>query len=119
MITGFEPGATDFLLSRKWPGNVREMENVIESAIIFSSGRYLSAADFYWDDNEQVVQEEMDLERHYEIVEKKCITIALSATGGEISRATRLVGLKDNRKKFYELLRKHNIDVSAYKKSNN
>ena len=119
MIVGFEPSAADFLLSRKWPGNVREMENAIESAVIFSSGRYLSAADFHWDDNEEVVQEEMDLERHYGIAEKRCITTALSISSGEISRATRLVGLKDNRKKFYELLRKHKIDVSAYKKSSN
>lgn len=118
MIVGFEKNALDFLLTRKWPGNVREMENAIESAAIFSTGtgRYLSAKDFQWN-NEQVVLEEFNLERHYEMAELKCITTALSLANGEISRATRLVGLKDNRKKFYELLKKHQIDVSNYKKS--
>ncbi len=48
MIVGFEKNALDFLLTRKWPGNVREMENAIESAVIFSTGRYLSAKDFQW-----------------------------------------------------------------------
>jgi DNA-binding NtrC family response regulator len=119
MIAGLEPGAADFLLSRKWPGNVREMENAIESAVIFSSGRYLSASDFRWNQDEQVSEEKLDLEYQYGMVEKKCITAALSATDGEVLRATRLVGMKDNRKKFYELLRKHNIDVSAYKKPGN
>jgi DNA-binding NtrC family response regulator len=119
MIAGLEPGAADFLLSRKWPGNVREMENAIESAVIFSSGRYLSASDFRWNQDEQVSEEKLDLEYQYGMVEKKCITAALSATDGEVLRATRLVGMKDNRKKFYELLRKHNINVSAYKKSGN
>ncbi len=38
MIVGFEKNALDFLLTRKWPGNVREMENAIESAVIFSTG---------------------------------------------------------------------------------
>ncbi len=116
MIVGFEKNALDFILSRKWPGNVRELENAIESAIIFSSGRHLSTKDFQWD-NGQVFSEECDLDRHYEMAELKCLTTALSIANGEISRATRLIGLKDNRKKFYELLRKHKVDVSVYKKT--
>jgi hypothetical protein len=51
------------------------------------------------------------------MVELKCLNIALSLANGEVSRATRLVGLKDNRKRFYELVKKHQIDVSEYKKS--
>ena len=116
MIVGFEKNALDFLVSRRWPGNVRELENSIESAVIFSTGRYLSAKDFEWDD-EQVCLEECDLDHHYAMAELKCVTTALSLANGEVSRATRLVGLKDNRKRFYELLRKHQIDVSTYKKS--
>lgn len=117
MIIGIEKNAIDFLLSRKWPGNVRELENLIESAVIFSSERYLTSNDFQWN-HEQVFLEECNLDRHYEMVELKCITTALSLANGEISRATRLVGLKDNRKKFYELIKKYQIDVSTYKKSN-
>jgi two-component system response regulator HydG len=117
MIVGFEKSALDFLLSRNWPGNVREMENAIESAVIFSMGRYLSAKDFQWSEGENFSSDECNLERHYQMAEWKCITMALSMASGEVARATRLVGLKDNRKKFYELLRKHKIDVTEYKKS--
>ena len=117
MIVGFEKNALDFLLTRKWPGNVREMENAIESAVIFSTGRYLSAKDFQWSEGQNFSSEECDLERHYQMAEWKCITMALSLANGEVSRATRLVGLKDNRKKFYELLKKHKIDVTEYKKA--
>jgi len=117
-IFGIEKNAMDVLLMRKWPGNVRELENVIESAVIFASGRYyLTPADFQLNDGE-VFQEECNLERHYAFAERKCITTALTLANGEISRATRLVGLRDNRKKFYELLKKHQIDVSEYKKPN-
>jgi len=116
MIVGFEKNALDFLLSRKWPGNVREMENAIESAIIFSTGRHLSAEDFQWSEGQNFSSDECDLERHYQMAEWKCITMALALANGEVSRATRLIGLKDNRKKFYELLKKHNIDVNEYKK---
>ena len=117
MVIGFEKNALDFLLTRKWPGNVREMENAIESAVIFSTGRHLSAKDFQWNEGDSALSEECNLEGHYQIAERKCITMALSMANGEISRATRLVGLKDNRKKFYELLKKHNIDASEYKPS--
>ena len=117
MIVGFEKNALDFLLSRKWPGNVREMENAIESAVIFSTGRHLSAEDFQWSEGQNFSSDECDLERHYQMAEWKCITMALALANGEVSRATRLVGLKDNRKKFYELLKKHSIDVNEYKKS--
>jgi DNA-binding NtrC family response regulator len=116
MIVGFEKNALDFLLSRKWPGNVREMENAIESAVIFSTGRHLSAEDFQWSEGQNFSSDECDLERHYQLAEWKCITMALALANGEVSRATRLIGLKDNRKKFYELLKKHNIDVNEYKK---
>jgi len=116
-IVGFEKNALDFLLTRKWGGNVRELENAIESGVIFSSERYLSAKDLQRDSDEKTTLEECDLEIQYGVVELKCITTALSLANGEVSRATRLVGLKDNRKKFYELLRKHQIDVSEYKKS--
>jgi DNA-binding NtrC family response regulator len=117
MIVGFEKNALDFLLTRKWPGNVREMENAIESAVIFSTSRYLLAKDFQRTEEEVLSADECNLERHYQMAEWKCITMALSLANGEVSRATRLVGLKDNRKKFYELLKKHEIDVTEYKKS--
>jgi len=117
MVVGFEKNALDFLLTHKWPGNVREMENTIESAVIFSTSRYLSAKDFQRTDGEVLSSDECNLERHYQMAEWKCITMALLLANGEVSRATRLVGLKDNRKKFYELLKKHEIDATEYKKS--
>ena len=117
MVVGFEKNALDFLLTHKWPGNVREMENTIESAVIFSTSRYLSAKDFQRTEGEVLSSDECNLERHYQMAEWKCITMALSLANGEVSRATRLVGLKENRKKFYELLKKHEIDVTEYKKS--
>ncbi len=117
MIVGFEKNALDFLLTRKWPGNVRELENLVESAVIFCADRYISAKDLQWN-NDQSLSDECSLDRHYGIAELKCITTALRLADGEISRATKLVGLKDNRKKFYELIKKHGIDVSEYKKAN-
>ena len=38
-ISGFSPDALSVLRSHDWPGNIRELQNVIERALILSSGR--------------------------------------------------------------------------------
>jgi DNA-binding NtrC family response regulator len=115
-IAGFEKDVLDILLTYKWPGNVKELENTIESAVIFSPGRYLSSKDFNEYKDEDGFLTDCNLETQFRLAEFKCITKALMMSNGEITRATRLVGLRDNRKKFYELLKKHQIDISKYKK---
>jgi two-component system NtrC family response regulator/two-component system response regulator HydG len=43
-IQEIEPGALQRLKSYSWPGNIRELENVIERAVIFCTGKILTAA---------------------------------------------------------------------------
>jgi DNA-binding NtrC family response regulator len=44
-IVGIEPEAERLLASYPWPGNIRELENVIERAVLFSDGTSLKSAD--------------------------------------------------------------------------
>ncbi|HTQ02305.1 MAG TPA: sigma-54 dependent transcriptional regulator, partial [Polyangiaceae bacterium] len=44
-VTGIEPDALDVLLEHPWPGNIRELENVIERAVLFCDGDALRASD--------------------------------------------------------------------------
>ena len=44
-ITGAEPQAIDALVSHGWPGNIRELENVIERTLLFSEGPLIRMAD--------------------------------------------------------------------------
>ncbi len=44
-VTGIEPEALDLLLNHPWPGNIRELENVIERAVLFCDGEQLRPAD--------------------------------------------------------------------------
>jgi DNA-binding NtrC family response regulator len=37
-ITGVEPAAVDRLMAHNWPGNIRELENVIERTMLFCEG---------------------------------------------------------------------------------
>jgi Nif-specific regulatory protein len=44
-ITAFTPRAMEELLRYRWPGNVREMKNVIERAVVLTRGEYIDADD--------------------------------------------------------------------------
>jgi DNA-binding NtrC family response regulator len=44
-ITGISPAAIDHLMQYPWPGNVREVQNVLEKAVILTKSRILNVAD--------------------------------------------------------------------------
>ena len=44
-IDGLEPEAQKLLMRYNWPGNIRELENAIERAMLLSEGRSISADD--------------------------------------------------------------------------
>jgi two-component system response regulator AtoC len=44
-VTGIEPDALEVLSNHPWPGNIRELENVIERAVLFCDGAALRTAD--------------------------------------------------------------------------
>ena len=41
-IKGFTPGALDRMLKYGWPGNIRELENTVERAVVLLMGEYVS-----------------------------------------------------------------------------
>ena len=45
-IQGVSPGARDLLLRYDWPGNIRELENVIHRAVVLARGPVLQLQDF-------------------------------------------------------------------------
>jgi DNA-binding NtrC family response regulator len=44
-VLGIEPDALEHLASHAWPGNIRELENVIERAVLFCDKTAIGAAD--------------------------------------------------------------------------
>ena len=44
-VRGFSPAALEAMRQYAWPGNLREMRNVIERAVILSSGELIEPAD--------------------------------------------------------------------------
>jgi DNA-binding NtrC family response regulator len=98
----------------QWRGNVRELENVIERAIVLSDGLQLSETDIMTEeiDSMQVSAEDLfnsgmtlkDIEREY-------IRYVLGRTGNRKEAATRILGI--DRKTLYRKERVYGITVSA------
>jgi len=104
------------LLMHPWPGNIRELENVIEAAVALCDGPVIRASDLLLGGEgstpvsfrEAKARTISDFERTY-------VVHLLSACGGNVSEAARAAG--KNRRAFWELIRKYQVDVRGLKES--
>ncbi len=98
-IKGVSPQAMDMLMNYNWPGNVREVENVIERAVILGSKNTLLPESLPL----HLKKESDKMEIHIppegialEKVEKSLIREALKMTRGNQSRAAKLLDISRN-----------------------
>lgn len=102
-IEGITPAALNALSAYHWPGNIRQLENMVERAVALSSGRVIDVGDIHLDSpgranaaassaNDQFLPEGMTLEQW----EDNMIREALRRANGNKSQAARLLGLSRN-----------------------
>ena len=91
-IKSISPQVMDQLCRYSWPGNIRELENVMERAIILSSGEIILLRDLPPHLQSAFPREESSPSSLKE-AERKLILDALRATGGNQSRAAQLLGI--------------------------
>ncbi len=106
-IKGFTPQAMEKLLKYSWPGNIRELMNAIERAVVLSGNEYLDAEELALmtaDNSRDVKSLENKLSENLQLeeVEKRTIIDALAAARGNKSEAARRLGItrKTLRKKL-------------------
>jgi len=104
-ITGFSPEATDFLLIHEWLGNVRELENAVERAVILAQNSVIDVADL--SQQNLVPAGSNASEKDLKQVEKDHIQNVLAETGGNYTKAARILGISRmtlyNKAKVYGL----------------
>lgn len=108
-VSGFTEDALTAIQNHRWPGNVREMENRINSAVIMADAKLVTADDLQL---ESVSPAPLDfnLRRVRDSAERSAIERVLSLSEKNITRASELLGV--SRPTFYDLLKKHGLNGS-------
>lgn len=96
----------DTLIKYNFPGNVRELENIIERAVVLSRGNTITVNDLpnvvkgFKAEKEIPANEETTLIEQVEELEKKLIFDALTKSNGNQSQAGRLLGLTERNLRY-------------------
>lgn len=108
----YSPEAMEILVTADWPGNVRQLANVVEQNVALAPAQVISGG---------LVEKALGgtssrlpslAEARDEFVRNYLVQL-LQMTGGNVSKAARLA--RRNRTEFYKLLSRHDIDIQAFK----
>jgi len=102
----FSDDAMAMIEAHPWPGNVREMENIIKRAVIMADGPQIVGEDLGLGDS-PASDEFMNLRQVRDEAEYKAIIKALARVDGNIVRAAELLGV--SRPTLYDLMSRHGI----------
>ena len=120
-IAGFTPEAEELIKAYDWPGNVREMENVIERAFNLTSNEYISVEDLTpeirnkkkhrfagVEDDWAQDKTEAPMMKEYDV-----IVNALKRAEGNVGTAAALAGIP--RRTFYRKIEKYKLDARSFR----
>jgi two-component system response regulator HydG/two-component system response regulator AtoC len=102
-ITRLDPAMMDIFSNYHWPGNVRQLRNVVRTSLILGAGSTLALADVSWlfDELQPLEQQECGPDvaslagLPLEQIERRAILDTLRQTGGNRTRAAKVLGISD------------------------
>ncbi len=109
---GFSPEALELLIAAPWPGNVRQLLNVVEQSVALATTEVVPAS---------LVRQAIDhaessltpLDEARRAFERDYLVQLLKLTAGNVSQASKLAGR--NRTEFYRLLERHALEPGQFK----
>jgi two-component system response regulator GlrR len=111
-VNGFAPDALELMVAASWPGNVRQLYNVVEQSVALATTPIIPVSLA-----QQAIQNQQaefasfeDARRRFE---REYLTQLLKITEGNVTQAARLA--KRNRTEFYKLLGRHQLDPKIFK----
>ncbi|HMH50662.1 MAG TPA: sigma-54 dependent transcriptional regulator, partial [Candidatus Acidoferrum sp.] len=108
----FSTAAREAMSQYYWPGNIRELENAVERAVIMATGKQIEVAEL----GIEVVSDTPALAPLREArsrAEREVLVDALVKTRGNISRAAKLLGI--SRPTFHGRLHQHEINAADFR----
>jgi DNA-binding NtrC family response regulator len=124
-ITGISQAALDELRQYSWPGNIREVQNVLERSIVMTKGKMIEQVDIDAEFGRVVVPRgespeipvEMTLEEWLKNQEKLFLVKKLDLLEGKINVTAKSCGL--DVKTLYRKMRYHGLDKKVFKSKPN
>lgn len=111
-LNGFAPEAMELLIAAPWPGNVRQLQNIVEQTVVLSTTPLVSATLV-----QKALQDDIGgfepLETARKNFERDYLVKLLKATNGSVTQAARLA--QRNRTEFYKLLQRHELTPALFK----
>lgn len=111
-VNALSHDALEIMCAAAWPGNIRQLYNVVEQVVALSSGEIVSTKIV-----EQAMQMEMQGLDSFEEARRRFeydyLTRLLKLTQGSVTQAAKLA--KRNRTEFYKLLQRHGIEATHFK----
>jgi DNA-binding NtrC family response regulator len=104
-LTGIAPEAAAMLTEGRWSGNIRELQNCIEKAVILSDGSELTAKDIQLEQVARPVG--TTIKAVSEAEEERLVREAMDRTDGNISAAAKMLGV--SRPTLYAKLKKYGL----------
>lgn len=110
----FSPNALELLVSARWPGNVRQLENTVQELMALTPGRVIGANRV-----QQTLSNDIAYLPSYSEARRQFehdyLSKLLRMTNGNVTQAARLA--QRNRTDFYKLLQRHNLKAEQFKAS--
>ncbi|MGH9161049.1 MAG: sigma-54-dependent transcriptional regulator [Vicinamibacteraceae bacterium] len=110
-VERLDQAALDRLSAYDWPGNIRELENAIERAVVLSATPTITADAISWPaslGSPSTVLPSSDLHQNLDWVERETLKRALEASRGVKKDAAELMGISQRALSYY--LSKHRVD---------
>ena len=111
-VNAFAPEALELMVAASWPGNVRQIYNVVEQSVALATTPIIPMTLA-----QQAIQHQQaefaSFEEARRRFERDYLTQLLKITEGNVTQAARLA--KRNRTEFYKLLGRHQLDPKLFK----
>jgi two-component system, NtrC family, response regulator GlrR len=111
-INGFAPEALEIMLAAPWPGNVRQLQNIIEQVLVLSTTPIITSK-LVQKALQENVSSVISFDSARNNFEQQYLINLLKATQGNVTQAARIADR--NRTDFYKLLQRHHINPALFK----
>jgi len=113
-LHSFAPDALEMLITAPWPGNVRQLQNIVEQTVVLATTQVIPI-NLVQKALQEGANTVIPLDVARQQFEFNYLINILKTTQGNVTQAAKLA--QRNRTEFYRLLERHHIQASTFKAS--